>query len=356
MPSVKSFCAAILALLLLCSVFALPASASSLLPSVSAESAVLTEAKSGRVLYEKNARARMPMASTTKIMTALVALEHGDPEATVSVDPRAVGVEGSSVYLKAGEKLTLRELVYCLMLASANDAAEAIAYHISGSIEGFSELMNRKASELGLTDTHFENPHGLDGESHYTTARELAALTARALENPDFAAIVSTNSREVDSDTGRHTLFNHNKLLRSYEGCIGVKTGYTQKSGRCLVSAAERDGMTLICVTLNAPDDWNDHTRLLDYGFEHFSAQWIALPYQCFYEMPVVSGESGRLLCVVQEAMSYPLLSGQSITSVVECHRFAWKMPKDGEKLGRVIFYLDGIRVAEADLTAFILN
>ena len=356
MPSVKSFCAVILALLLLCSVFALPASALSLLPSVSAESAVLIEAAGGRVLYEKNARSAMPMASTTKIMTALVALEHGDPETTVSVDPRAVGVEGSSVYLKAGEKLTLRQLVYCLMLASANDAAEAIAYHISGSIEGFACLMNRKASELGLACTHFENPHGLDGENHYTTARELATLTAHALKNEDFADIVSTNSLEVDSDMGRHTLFNHNKLLRSYEGCIGVKTGYTQKSGRCLVSAAERDGMTLICVTLNAPDDWNDHTRLLDYGFEHFSTQWLSLPYECFYEMPVVSGESGRLLCVTQEAIPYPLLSGERVTRVVECHRFVFKMPKDGEKMGRVTFYLDGVPIAVAELTAFILN
>ena len=356
MPScIRRLCAAFCAVLVFCALF-LPCSALELIPSVSAQSAILTEAHSGRIIYEKNARIRMPMASTTKIMTALVALETGDPDATVTVDPRAVGVEGSSVYLKVGERMTLRELVFCLMLASANDAAAAIAYHISGSIEGFAELMNKKAAELGLSDTHFENPHGLDSEGHYTTARELAIITAHALENAELAEIVATNAKTVESDLSQHALFNHNKLLRSYEGCVGVKTGYTKRCGRCLVSAAERDGLTLICVTLNAPDDWNDHTRLLDYGFEHYRPLSLCRPYQSFYEMPVVSGESGRLLCVTNTALSYPVTENQRLTRVVECHRFAWKMPKNGTRVGRVVFYLDGKPIAEAELTAFILN
>lgn len=356
MPScIKSLCAAFLAVLVFCALF-LPCSALETIPSVSAQSAVLMEADSGRIIYEKNARIRMPMASTTKIMTAWVALESGDPDSTVTVDPRAVGVEGSSVYLKVGEKMTLRELVYCLMLASANDAAAAIAYHISGSIEGFAALMNQKAAALGLVNTRFENPHGLDSESHYTTAEELAIITSHALKNAAFAEIVSTNAKTVESDISQHALFNHNKLLRSYEGCVGVKTGYTKRCGRCLVSAAERNGLTLICVTLSAPDDWNDHTRLLDYGFAHYRAEILCRPYQSFFEMPVVSGESGRLLCVTAEALSYPVTGEQKLTWVVECHRFAWKMPKNGTRVGRVVFYLEGKPVAEAELTAFILN
>lgn len=235
---------------------------------LSAKSAVLYDPRSESFLYSKNADARLPMASTTKIMTALVAIESSSLEATVDISDDAVGTEGSSLYLKKGEKMTMGDLLFGLMLRSANDAAAAIAYEISGSIEAFAEKMNEKAEVLGLTDTHFTNPHGLDDKEHYTTARELAIITGEALKNDTFLRIVSTKKQIItNSDGESRLLINHNKLLNMYENTIGVKTGFTKKSGRCLVGAAERDGVRLITVTINAPDDWKDHTTLLDYGF-----------------------------------------------------------------------------------------
>ena len=235
--------------------------------SVNAKAAIVYDTENGTLLYAKNENARLPMASTTKIMTALVAIERENLNKKIKVDPRAVGVEGSSAYLRAGEKFTLRELIYALMLRSANDAAEAIAYAVAGSVEEFALLMNEKATLLGLCDTHFTNPHGLDDKEHYTTALELAKITAAALEYPEFCEIVSTKTKKVEKEDITRLFVNHNKMLTRYNGCIGVKTGYTQKSGRCLVSAAERDGIKLIAVTLSCSNDWREHEKMLDYGF-----------------------------------------------------------------------------------------
>ncbi|MBQ8861613.1 MAG: D-alanyl-D-alanine carboxypeptidase, partial [Clostridia bacterium] len=239
------------ALICVCLLSVFPQKACAL--SVSAQSAVLIEAESGKIIYEKDAHTRRGMASTTKIMTALCAIESLPLDTVVTVPQEAAGVEGSSVYLKAGEKLTLENLLYALMLQSANDAAAAVAIATAGSIEGFAELMNAKAAELGLRDTHFENPHGLDGAEHYTTAYELAKIAAHALENEDFARIVSTVKHTVPAteSSPARTLVNHNRLLRTYDDIVGVKTGFTKKCGRTLVSAAEREGVRLICVTLN---------------------------------------------------------------------------------------------------------
>lgn len=236
--------------------------------SLSAKSAALYDPSTKSFLYTKNADTRLPMASTTKIMTALVAIERCPLEKEVLVADEAIGTEGSSLYLKKGEALTMGDLLMGLMLRSANDAAAAIAYEISGGIEAFSELMNEKASALGLVDTHFTNPHGLDDEDHYTTAKELALLSAAALENDTFRDIVSTKKCIIKNADGEaRLLINHNKMLGSYEGSIGVKTGFTKRSGRSLVSAAERGNVRLITVTINAPDDWRDHKTMLDYGF-----------------------------------------------------------------------------------------
>jgi D-alanyl-D-alanine carboxypeptidase len=226
-------------------------------PSVSARSAIVVEAETGRVIWAKNAHVSLPMASTTKIMTALVALENADPEKTVSIPPDAVGVEGSSVYLYEDERLRLEDLLYAMLLESANDAAAAIAIEVGGSIEGFSEMMNAKAEELGLERTSFANPHGLDDPEHYTTAAELARIAVAAMKNESFCNIVSTYKKTIplNETEGVRLLINHNKMLSRYDGAVGIKTGYTKKSGRCLVSAAERDHVKLICVTLNAPDD-----------------------------------------------------------------------------------------------------
>ena len=235
--------------------------------SVNAKASVIYEPESDTILYANNGNARLPMASTTKIMTALIAIERENLNKKIEVDPRAVGIEGSSAYLRAGEEFTLRELLYALMLRSANDAAEAIAYAIAGSLEEFALIMNEKAAALGLSDTHFTNPHGLDDDEHYTTALELAKITAAALEYPEFCEIVSTKTKRVEKEGLTRLFANHNKMLSRYDGCIGVKTGYTQKSGRCLVSAAERDGIKLIAVTLSCPDDWREHDKMLDFGF-----------------------------------------------------------------------------------------
>ena len=212
------------------------------------------------------------MASTTKIMTAIVTIENLDLDRIVAVDDRAIGIEGSSIYLKQGEEISVRALLYALMLRSANDAAAALAYEISGSTEDFALLMNEKAAELGLSDTNFENPHGLDSENHYTTAHDLAIISAYAMSNQTFREIVSSRKALIESSAEKRMLINHNKMLSYYDGCIGIKTGYTKKSGRSLASAAERDGATLICITINAPDDWNDHKKLFDYGFSQIHA------------------------------------------------------------------------------------
>jgi D-alanyl-D-alanine carboxypeptidase len=207
------------------------------------------------------------MASTTKIVTAVIALTELDSDKIIEVDKRAVGIEGSSVYLEEGEMLSAKSLVYATLLSSANDAAAALAYEISGDIPSFAMKMNELAASLGLQNTNFTNPHGLDDKEHYTSAHDLALLTAYAIKNPLFLEIASTKRAEIISSLKNRTLVNHNKLLSSYEGCVGVKTGYTKKSGRSLVSAAERNGKMLISVTINAPDDWIDHKRMLDFGF-----------------------------------------------------------------------------------------
>ena len=231
--------------------------------TVSAKSAILINSQTGEVLYEKNPDDKMLIASTTKIMTAVVVLDKCGMDDIVEVSPDAANVEGSSAYLRAGEKLTVRELLYALMLSSGNDAAAALAIHVSGSIEKFAGDMNAKAKELGLENTSYKNPHGLDAEGHYSTARDLAKLTQYALKNNDFKDIVSTKTAAV----GSRSLTNHNKLLWNIDGAIGVKTGYTKAAGRILVSAVERNGASYICVTLNDPDDWDDHTNIYNKVF-----------------------------------------------------------------------------------------
>ena len=232
-------------------------------PQVSAKSAALLDGTTGECLREKNGDQRALIASTTKIMTGLLVCEAGDLDRTVTVPETAAGTEGSSMYLKSGETLTRRELLYGMMLHSGNDAALTLAISVSGSEAAFVRQMNRRACALNLTQTHFANPHGLDSGENYSTALDLVRLAQAALQNEQFRAVVSTKTITC---AGR-TLTNHNKLLWRYDGCIGVKTGYTRHAGRILVSAAERGGRMLIAVTISDPDDWRDHVSLLDYGF-----------------------------------------------------------------------------------------
>lgn len=322
--------------------------------SVSASSAILIEAESGRVVYEKDADTRRSMASTTKIMTAIVALENGDLDMPIKIPKAAVGIEGSSVYLIENETLTLRELLYALMLRSANDAATAIAIALGGSVEGFADMMNDKANELGLKDTHFENPHGLDSPQHYTTARELAIITAEALKNDVFRQIVSTQKMTLPlaNEPDRRLVVNHNRLLRTYDGCIGVKTGFTKKTGRCLVSAAEREGVTLIAVTLNAPNDWNDHKKMLDYGFFRLKRVEISGDGICGY-VPTVGSTVDQLFYGAVGSTSVVLDNdADSLRVVIERSRFYFAPVKTGDIIGRAVFYDGNKEVASLPIEA----
>ena len=309
----------------------------------SAQSAILIEADTGRVIYSQNANARLPMASTTKIMTALVAIENMPLDTVVSIPREAVGVEGSSVYLYDGEEMTLEELLYAVMLASANDAATAVAITVGGSVEGFADLMNQKAQELGLKDTHFTNPHGLDDKEHYTTAAELAKISACAMENEVFARIASTDKKIVPmrNSSEVRVLVNHNKMLHLYDGAVGIKTGFTKKSGRCLVTSAERDGLRLIAVTLNAPNDWQDHTLMLDYGFSLYES--VTLCDDGDYRSPLLlqSGEQEYVMVTNTESLvcSLPKVRGE-ISCTVELPRFEFAPITAGEEVGRLVYYL----------------
>ena len=309
---------------------------------VNARAAVLLEAGSGEVIFGQNENARLPMASTTKIMTALVALEALPLDTSVKITAASVGVEGSSVYLVEGEVLTLEQLLYALLLESANDAASAIAVAVSGSVEAFAERMNQKAAELGLTDTHFINPHGLDAEGHYTTAYELALITRAALANETFRTICATERKTIPlhGTEGVRLLLNHNKLLDSYEGCIGVKTGFTKKTGRCLVSAAERDGVTLIAVTLGAPDDWRDHTAMLDYGFGLYETVPLCEAGSFSAPLWLISGTQEYVMVENTDALAVTLRRDHGpIRCAVELPRFTFAPVQAGQAMGQLRFF-----------------
>ncbi len=339
------------ALICACLLAAVPQKANAL--CVSAHSAVLIEAESGEIIYEKDAHSRRGMASTTKIMTALCALERLPLGTVVTVPQAAVGVEGSSVYLKAGEKLTLEALLYAVMLQSANDAAAAVAIAAAGSIEGFAELMNAKAREMGLCDTHFENPHGLDGERHYTTAYELAKIAAQALENEDFARICATVKYTVPATESApaRVLTNHNRLLRTYDDIVGVKTGFTKKCGRTLVSAARRGDVTLVCVTLNDGNDWQDHRAMLDYGFSLYESESLAEAGQFSFDLPVVGGTKALVRAENREALSVTLPKKHGEISVkTELPRFIYAGQKTEKPVGKLRFFEGGREIGSLPL------
>ncbi len=310
--------------------------------SLSAVSAVLIEGETGVVLYEKNAHEQRAMASTTKIMTALLTIEAGDLDREFTVDSYAIRVEGTSMGLQEGDRVSRRDLLYGILLPSGNDAANAAAVSVAGSIGAFAELMNEKAAELGLDNTHFVTPSGLDAEGHYTTAYDLAQLTAYAMKNEVFREVVCCSSKSVEFGNPPYlrTLYNSNKMLSRYDGAIGVKTGFTDNARRCLVSAAERDGIMLIAVTLNAGDDWNDHTKMLDMGFE--SVRSFPLEYSCNSTVAVAG--TGESVSVYSDKESISLLTQQRerLTSTVLLPRFVYGSVNKGDVLGRVEYSLDG--------------
>lgn len=325
-------------------IFLLPVSAGAF--ETSAESAVLLERGSGRIVCSKNADKRMPMASTTKIMTALVAISSADPDGIAEISKNAAGTEGSSMYLKAGEKVTLRELLYGLMLSSGNDAAVAVAEHISGSTAAFAELMNKKAAQLGLENTHFENPNGLDSPGHYTTAAELAKIMDAALSNELFREITSCASKKTE----RALYINHNKLLSMYDGVYSGKTGFTKKDGRCLVSACERNGFSLIAVTLNDPDDWNDHMKMYDAAFSEYGLYTAARGGAPCGEGKTETGETIPLIFGADMSLYIKEGDGQRIEIRFDLPGAVALPVHAGEGVGTAELWLDNAKYAECSV------
>ena len=288
--------------------------------AISAKSAILMDAQTGRVLYEKDADRQSLIASTTKIMTALVVCEQCNVLDAMRIPKEAVGIEGSSMYLKEGEVLTIQELLYGLMLRSGNDAAVALAIYCGGTVEGFAELMNDKAYALGMKDSHFVNPNGLDAPDHYSTARDMAVLASYAMQNPIFARTVSTKNVTI----GNRVLTNHNKLLWQVEGADGVKTGFTKAAGRILVSSATRQGRRLIAVTMNDPDDWKDHKDLIDGGFLDYHVQEIVRKGECLGSVEVAGGTSGYVHLIADCDLSYAVTPQEDVQIVLPARKFVY--------------------------------
>ncbi|SER14458.1 D-alanyl-D-alanine carboxypeptidase [Gracilibacillus ureilyticus] len=312
--------------------------------NVSADSAILIDQSTGRVLFEKNADEKSLIASITKIMTAIVAIESGDLSDNVKISNHAIGTEGSSIYLTKDDQFTLEELIYGLMLRSGNDAAVAISEQVGGSEEGFVHLMNEKASWIGMTNTHFDNPHGLDSDTHYSTAYDMALLMSYAMENDTFAKISGTTSFKAD---GRdYAWANKNKLLTSlYDYCNGGKTGYTKAAGRTLVTSAEKNGHTLIAVTLNGPNDWNDHIQMYEWGFKTFAQTEIQSKGIFPFEKKageVIHGEINR-------DVYYPLREGEF--EHIETKTFLTENdPSIDSHFAKKVYYLNDEKIAETSI------
>ncbi|MFZ5353522.1 MAG: D-alanyl-D-alanine carboxypeptidase family protein [Bacillota bacterium] len=276
----------------------------------SAKAAIIMDVNTDRVLYSKNIQMKLPMASTTKIMTTLVAIESGKLDDKVKVSRRASNTEGSSIYLKEGEQLTIEELLYGVMLRSGNDAAVAVAEYVGGTEAKFVEMMNMKAKEIGAVNTCFANPHGLDHKNHYTTAYDLALITSYALKNPKFKEIVSTRRKTIEGPPGVNwdrALLNKNKMLWEYEGGDGVKTGYTKKAGRCLVSSATKDNWQLVCVVLNCGPMWNESSALLDYAFTSYENTKVVDAENTIQKVEVKRGKKKAASVIPVNDFSIPL-------------------------------------------------
>ena len=315
----------------------------------SADCACLINADTGEVLYSHNSEKIHSMASTTKIMTAIIALEKSNFEELVTVSKTAQNQEGSSVYLREGEQVKMADLLYGMMLNSGNDAACAIAEHISGNSDDFAILMTEKAKEIGAKNTSFKNANGLDADGHYSTALDMAKITAYALKNREFSKIVSEKTASINTSGSITYLKNHNKLLWNYDGCIGVKTGYTKRTGRCLVSAATRNGITLIAVTLDDPDDWKDHTALLNFGFENTTVKTLIKKGDIVKSFKT---KNAKFNAVAAENLNITASNSQISDAKIVIHtiKHANSNIAKNEKIGYIECILNGNVVATSDL------
>lgn len=318
---------------------------------ISAECAVVISQQTGEIVFQKNAYKRHSMASTTKIMTSLIAAQSGRLHDEIVVSDKMIQVEGTSMGLLPGDRVSLYELICGMLLPSGNDAANVTAYHIGGNVENFAKLMNDEAKIIGMRDTNFVTPSGLDNENHYSTAYDMALLGRYAVKNPVFKSVCSSKSITLSygNPPYRRTLYNHNRLLESYKYALGIKTGFTKKSGRCLVSYAEKDGTGLIAVTLNAPNDWNDHKIMLDYGFSKMKRHSFKATVPD--RIAVVGGnvENLPLKC---EPFEYDSMKQENIVQKFYVDRFAYAPIKKGDKFGEVKFYINGECIGSSDITA----
>ena len=317
--------------------------------NVSALSAVLYCADSGQVIYEKNAHEKRAIASITKVMTAIIALEN-DCEREVKFTYSMVA-EGSSMYLQVGDVLKLSELVKGMMMVSGNDAANAIAVAVGGSKEGFADLMNEKARQIGMKDTHFVTPSGLDDEEHYSTAYDMALLCSYAMKNEKFREIVSQKSMKVEfvsPENKVQTYVNHNKLLSLYDKCIGIKTGFTKKAGRTLTSCAESDGVRLIAVTLNDGDDWNDHISMYEYGFSQMEKR----SFSEGTEVSVVGSKKQNIKVVPRDTCEVTVSKDTEVERRIYMPQFLYAPVERGEEVGEIEYCTDGRVLAKSRLVA----
>lgn len=323
--------------------------------SISAKAYLLMDAATGKVLAAKNETQRLPIASTTKIMTALLALEQPNVKERFCVDADAIRVEGSSMGLLPGDEVSLYDLAGGMLSASGNDAANAAAVRIGGDLSSFAQMMNDRAASLSMEDTHFVTPSGLHDDEHYSTAKDLALLAREALQNPMFRSLCSQSHVTLyyGNPPYYRTLMNHNRLLSSYEGCIGVKTGYTKTAGRCLVSAAERNGVTLICVTLSAPNDWEDHKTLLDRGFRASEPVTKEMDVSDV-QIPVVGGIQQTITVRAASTLTACLseTEWQEIVREIECPPFLYAPVQEGDYIGDAVYTYRGNVIGRIPLIA----
>lgn len=316
---------------------------------ISAAAYTVINGDNGELIESSNGDTRLPMASTTKIMTALLLCEHGDFDREITVSADMLKVEGSSMGLLAGDKVTLHDLLYGMMLASGNDAANVTAITIGGSVGGFVEMMNKRAEEMGLKDTHFVTPSGLDADGHYTTAKELAIIAMNAMKNEEFAKAASSASAVLNygNPPYRRSLSNHNRLLKYFDGAVGVKTGFTKKSGRCLVSAARRDGKLVIAVTLNDPNDWKDHEQLLESGLN--AIHQTDYKYDGELRVPVINGKSNELK-IELEPYTVNTVSDSEINGQIKLPKFIYAPVKSGDVIGEIEYFSGDTAVGKSDI------
>lgn len=347
-----------LPLLLLMFIFALPQAVwgAAKEPALTAKSAIVIEASTGRILYAKGATDRRPPASTTKMMTLIVALEHGNLNDIVTTSPGAAATEGSSMWLAAGEQLKLGDLLYGMMLVSGNDATVAVAEHVSGSVDKFARLMTEKAQAMGAMNTSFANPSGLPDPRHYSTAADLARIAAYGYKNQLFAKIITTRHAVVPWPGKNHDrdLYNENKMLWMYEGGNGVKTGFTEEAGRCLVSGAKRDGVQLVAVVLDADRMWEDSIKLLDYGFSRLKPVAMFQKGDIMKTVRVTDGKSEFIRLVAADGLVVPAADGDrdGFSTAVEAPARLEAPVKAGQKVGVIKTFYRNTEIAAVDLVA----